>query len=234
MFSRREAAGDLGLVLRRRMAQHRTAKMIERVKLVERDNFDGRIYDELGKNKMGAPFHILPRINANYVKQRYDLRLMHGVQFGQNMVFDLGLPFTMDRAAERRFNTHMKAIYNRNRTMWEPFHISLCNYNPDNLALKRLVDDHSCRKYMWNVTQKCFTELFPREKIVYLSPKAKDVLTTFNHDDVYVMGATGDRGASLCHYKIKELGLRSAKLNVDPYFMRSSKNNFDIKEIFRI
>ena len=124
---------------------------------------------------------------------------------------------------------------------------------------------------MWNVSQKCFTDIFPRDKIVYLSPKAKDVLTTFNHDDIYVLGcyfaativgftvkfvtflssasyhimilifklgnfhvtlgATGDRGASLCHYKIKELGLRSAKLNVDPYFMRSSKNNFDIKEV---
>ena len=44
-------------------------------------------------------------------------------------------------------------------------------------------------------------------------------------------GATGDRGASLCHYKVKELGLRSAKLNLDPYFMRSSKNNFDVKEV---
>ena len=59
MFSRREAAGDLGLVLRRRMAQHRVAKMIERVKEVEQENFDGRIYDDIGKNKVSLKRMVL-------------------------------------------------------------------------------------------------------------------------------------------------------------------------------
>ena len=56
MFSRREAAGDLGLVVRRRMAQHRVARMMERVKEVEKENFDGRIHDDIGKNKVWAIF----------------------------------------------------------------------------------------------------------------------------------------------------------------------------------
>lgn len=233
-FSRRESVGDLGLVMKRRMAQFRMSRMMEKVKEVEKENFDGNIYNEIGKNKMGAPHNILHRINSNYVKMRYNPRVVHGVQFGQNMVFDLGLPFSMDRPAERRFNTHMKSVYNRNRTLWDPFNIFMCNYDPNNQALKRLVEDNACESYLWNVTQKCFSEIFPREKIVYLSPKSENVLTKFNHDDIYVIGATGDSGASLCHIKVKELGIRSARLNVDPYFMRSSQNNFDVKEIFRI
>ena len=44
-------------------------------------------------------------------------------------------------------------------------------------------------------------------------------------------GATGDTYAPLCHERIKELGLRSAKLDLDPYFLRASKNNFDVKEV---
>ena len=32
---------------------------------------------------MGAPHNILPRINSNYVKMRYNPRVVHGVQFGQ-------------------------------------------------------------------------------------------------------------------------------------------------------
>ena len=59
------------------------------------------------------------------------------------MVFDLGLPFTMERTAERRFNTHMKSVYNRNRTLWDPFNLFMCNYDPNNAALKRLVEDKS-------------------------------------------------------------------------------------------
>jgi len=234
MFSRREAAGDLGLVMKRRMAQHRVARMMEKVKAVEKDNFDGKVYNQIGQNKAGAPFNILPRIDSTYAKQRFHPRVLHGIQFGQNIVFDLGLPFNMDKSAERRFNTHMKSVYNRNRTLWDPFNIFMCNYDPSNLALKRLVDDHSCSSYLWNVTRKCFTDIFPRDKIVYLSPKSNQVLSEFHHDDIYVIGATGEHGSTLCHYKIKELGLRSARLNVDPYFMRSGKNNFDVKEMFRI
>lgn len=30
------------------------------------------------------------------------------------------------------------------------------------------------------------------------------------------------------------MGLRSARLDLDPYFLRASKNNFDVKEMFRI
>lgn len=51
MFSRRESAGDLGLVMKRRMAQYRISRMMAKVKEVEKDNFDGKIYNEIGKNK---------------------------------------------------------------------------------------------------------------------------------------------------------------------------------------
>jgi len=234
MFSRHETAGDMGLAMKRRMASFRMARMMNEVKNVEKDNFDGKIYDENGKNKAGVPENLIIRIDPKYVKSRYDHRVVHGVQFGQNIVFDLGLPFCMDRGAERRFNLHMKSVYNRNRTLWDPFNIFMCNYDSNNPALKRLVEDDSCARYLWNVTPKCFTDIFPREKIVYLSPKSNNVLTKYNHDDVYVIGATGSDGQSLCHIRVKELGIRSARFNTDPYFLRASKNNFNVKEVFRI
>jgi len=101
-------------------------------------------------------------------------------------------------------------------------------------VLKRLVSDPACSKYVWNISSRCFTHIFPHEKLVYLSPKSPNVLTRFNHDDVYVIGATGDGKSVLCWPKIKELGIRSARLNIDPYFYKSSKSNFTILDLFKI
>ena len=50
-FSRRESVGDMQVLLRRRMAQHRMSRILDKVKAAEKENFDGSIYDEKGKNK---------------------------------------------------------------------------------------------------------------------------------------------------------------------------------------
>ena len=42
----------MGLVMKRRMAQFRMARMMEKVKEKEKENFDGKIYNEIGKNKV--------------------------------------------------------------------------------------------------------------------------------------------------------------------------------------
>ena len=41
---------------------------------------------------------------------------------------------------------------------------------------------------LWNESNKCFLDLFPKHKIVYLSPESKHPLTSFSHDDIYVIG----------------------------------------------
>ena len=39
------------VLLRRRMAQHRMSRILDKVKAAEKENFDGTIYDKRGKNK---------------------------------------------------------------------------------------------------------------------------------------------------------------------------------------
>ena len=44
------------------------------------------------------------------------------------------------------------------------------------------------------ITEKHQTELFPKEKLVYLSPDSKNDLWQFDDDDIYVIGGLIDKG----------------------------------------
>ena len=52
---------------------------------------------------------------------------------------------------------------------------------------------HSFDDYLWNVTPECVTRVFPKERLVYLSPDSPNVLTEYSHEDVYILGALIDK-----------------------------------------
>ena len=63
------------------------------------------------------------------------------------------------------------------------------------------------------VTEKCYTELFPKENLVYLSPDSRNLLK-YNPNDIYIMGGLVDRSveknASLA--KAESKNIRHARL----------------------
>lgn len=72
---------------------------------------------------------------------------------------------------------------------------------------------------MWNVTSDCFTQVFPKDRLVYLSPDAPNVLTEYSHDDIYILGALIDKRIpkKYTFQKAQRLGVRSARLDLDSF-----------------
>ncbi len=70
-------------------------------------------------------------------------------------------------------------------------------------------------------TEDSFVDLFPKERLVYLTPDASDMLQTFDCDDVYLIGAIVDTAGTqmprATFAKAKQLGIRTAKLPLDKY-----------------
>jgi len=46
----------------------------------------------------------------------------------------------------------------------------------------------------YTMTDQHYLQCYDHSRIVYLSPNASSYMTTFNHDDVYVIGAIVDKG----------------------------------------
>ncbi|XP_031635378.1 mitochondrial ribonuclease P protein 1 homolog [Contarinia nasturtii] len=91
-------------------------------------------------------------------------------------------------------------------------------------------------KLPWNISPNDITDVFPVEKLVYLSPDAPDALEQFNADDCYVLGAIVDKGnrQPLTLAKSKRLGIRAARLPLEKYIEFNSHKTLTLDQMTRI
>ena len=162
-------------------------------------------------------------VDKQKTKKFQRLNHTYALDFGQPIVFDLKQDYRMSDGEASSFVQQMRGVYAANRTMWEPFQLHLCGYDPGLPGMRDLVESEQSRHYLWNVTEDCFSRLFPRERLVYLSPDAPELASEWRHDDVYVIGGVvdkSDRGGKMTLSKIKSLGIRSQRFDIDRYFKK--------------
>lgn len=71
---------------------------------------------------------------------------------------------------------------------------------------------------MVEIHEKCYTELYPKERLLMLTPDSPNDLE-YNFNDIYIVGGIVDRGHEqpLTMSKAKRLGLRTARLPLPGY-----------------
>ena len=85
----------------------------------------------------------------------------------------------------------MKELCLVNLLLREPYNIYLCNFDETDQVSVGLLS--AVPDYPWNVTYKCFTELFPRDNLVYMTPDSPNVASgEFRFDDIFILGACVD------------------------------------------
>lgn len=114
---------------------------------------------------------------------------------------------------------HFKYFYVDNRKNLRPFDVQLCNVNTKSGSAKhllKLMPNLLDENAPFDVFRQCYSDLYPREKLVYLTPYSPNVLENYNPDDVYVIGAVIDHGYNgpITLTKAKELGIRTAWLPI--------------------
>lgn len=120
----------------------------------------------------------------------------------------------MTKAAEG-----LKRVYSENRTHKTPLDLHLCGLKSNSVVIKRLSNIIPTLLKKGSPTEihsKCFTELFPKDRLVMLTPHSDKVLE-YNADDIYIVGGIVDiaRADPLTLSKSKQLGIRSARLPLD-------------------
>jgi len=176
------------------------------------------------------PFLIPPAIT----KWSQEYNLHYAIRFGQPLIFDLAQEREMNYYESSSFVRQMRQIYSDNRAQWEPFHIHLCNYDPELPGLKELAEGEQSAGYLWEVTKDCFTQRFPLERLVYLSPDAPEVASEWRHDDVYIVGGVVDKGGGdkMTLSKIKKMGIRSQRFDIDRYFTKKKTPAMTLDQVF--
>ncbi|KAB7498826.1 tRNA (guanine(9)-N1)-methyltransferase [Armadillidium nasatum] len=111
--------------------------------------------------------------------------------FNQPLVIDLDFYDYMKRREVTSLSEQLKISISRNKLSLEPFNLTLCNVDFDckkYQSLFKFMPNMAEPNFPINVTSESYLDIFPKEKLVYLTPDARDVMERFDHEAIYIIG----------------------------------------------
>ncbi|NXG00819.1 TM10C methyltransferase, partial [Sakesphorus luctuosus] len=176
---------------------------------------------------------------ASTMDKAYNWRAAQSMIFGQPLVFDMS--FEKEMSVREVANTVNQLVLSEgcNRRSLDPFHIHFCNFKDESLYHREFLKHYreAWSKLLITVTDQCYTEVFPKDKLIYLTADSPKVMKTFDHDKIYIVGSMVDRsikrGVSLA--QAKRLGLETAALPLDKYLLwNTGAKNLTLDQMMRI
>ena len=186
---------------------------IEDVKAFE----EGRRHIVYGLWKNG----IFLKLQGRQMDAAGNARVISARMFGQPIVIDNGYDAYMSR--QERVNTGQQFAHciGINRDHREPYFIHVCNYNYDDdtsMYMRKAVPNIHLPATPIEVHKESYLELFPKEKLVYLTPHCNDDLMDYDHEAVYIIGNivdTREKGQNRSLIKAKKEGILMKRLPLD-------------------
>ncbi|NXT80776.1 TM10C methyltransferase, partial [Zapornia atra] len=163
---------------------------------------------------------------ARSMDKAYNWRAAQSMIFGQPLIFDMS--YEKDMSVREVKNTVRQIVLSEssNRRSVDPFHIHFCNFKDDSLYHSEFIKHYreAWGRLLITVTDQCYTDIFPKEKLIYLTADSPKVMKTFDHDKIYIVGSMVDKsiktGVSLA--RAKRLGLETAALPLERYLLWNS------------
>ena len=134
----------------------------------------------------------------------YDITMDHYLndRVAQASMFDL--PVVYDHSYEPHMSQQelkntakqLALAFSVNREHKNPFPIQFCNVNFNGPVMKHLLKHIPTLynpEFPINISHKSYLDMFPREKLVYLTPHCRTEMTHFDYDSVYIIGSMVDR-----------------------------------------
>lgn len=149
-------------------------------------------------------------------------RLIRAMQFGPKLIFDCSFDSHLNKIESNNTAYQLSLCFALNRGHKNPFDLHLCNVDATSNTIKALtkyIPNLQTPSFPINLHEGDLTDVFPREKLVYLTPHCDTSLTEYNHDDIYIIGAIVDKQphGPLSSTRAKEMGIRMAKLPLDEH-----------------
>lgn len=199
-----------------------TAKLGRQLK--KQKNLEDRLAKEQIQDKPSESKNtIFLFIRKSTMNTFYYSRLAHSMMFGQPIIFDMGFEGYMRKQDVQRLCEQFLMGYGSNKIHPNPFHFVLSSNQSssmfqnclDNTRINKQEEEH----FLMTNSDQHYLNLYPKEKLVYLTPDAPSVLQTFDHDAIYIVGGLVDKIVSkpLTMAKAKREKLKMAKLPLDNY-----------------
>lgn len=198
------------------------------LKLEAQENFDG-----------GLKNTFLMKFWSRSEDTMYNWRAAQSLIFGQPLVFDMVYENYMARRELQNTVNQLMESEGFNRRSADPFHLHYCNLEVGSPYHKEFIKRYgeAWDHLLVTVTKKAHVEIFPRDQLVYLTADSPNVMQTFDHDKIYIIGCLVDKsiqtGVSLA--RAKRLKLATARLPLDRYLQwGEGAKNLTLDQMMRI
>ncbi|XP_043512897.1 tRNA methyltransferase 10 homolog A isoform X1 [Frieseomelitta varia] len=124
--------------------------------------------------------------------------------------------------------------YTLNRRAIAPMQFSLTSFNGKS---KTDMQKHNGYEH-WDVKfhAEPYLDIYPKEKIIYLTSESENVITQLEHDYVYVIGGLVDHNShkGLCHKLALQAGVRHGRLPLDKFLNMKARKVLTVDHVFEI
>lgn len=167
--------------------------------------------------------NITEQFHKLQVKIEFSFRALWQVALNKpKLIFDCGYSLQMTSRENKETAKQLTYCFGLNRSHQTPFVLHYCNMNFQSWLWSRFencIPTVTKRRLPLQIHSEDFVGLFPKEKLVVLTPDAPTVLREYNPDDHYVISAIVDRGdrKPLTLAKAKQYDIRTARLPLESY-----------------
>lgn len=115
---------------------------------------------------------------------------------GQPIVVDCSYEDSMIFREAVNAAKQMTYVFGDNRIHKDPFDVHMCNVNKQGTFYEHLQKNIPSLEEPWlplNIHTKSYLDVFPKEKLVYLTPHCRNELTEYDHDAIYIIGCMVDK-----------------------------------------
>ncbi|UJR30991.1 hypothetical protein I4U23_018502 [Adineta vaga] len=181
-------------------------------------------------------FRHLGRQNEKYVREQ---TLLAPARLGEMLVIDCGFEQEHARAYHLlNLVDQVQYLFAELHRYHSPSFVYLCNLSQDG----RLQTEFNRRAPLDNLclqaTASSYLDIFPQEKLIYLSPDSNVEMTSFDHDAVYIIGGIIDITGKkpLTFGKAKRENIKHQRFPIDRYvkFGGGSGKTLTIDQVYNI
>ncbi len=165
-----------------------------------------------------SPFR---HISSNSLKQVRDGRLLSAFRVAESpkLVLDFQFHEFNSFKAMRSLVKQFVHLYSDLAEDDHAFQIHFCNFDEKTNPFKKFFDVLSIdlNRFVVHSTPKSYLELFPKNKLRYLSPNSKSELVEFDPDHVYIIGMLQDNQNKkpYTYSQAQTEGIKSVRLPLD-------------------
>ncbi|XP_013186516.2 tRNA methyltransferase 10 homolog A isoform X1 [Amyelois transitella] len=174
--------------------------------------------------------------NIDFGPSRKALKKMNQERSKQNIGVIIDLSFDDLMIQKDRFKVIKQILrcYSLNRRSNMPFSFYVTSFGGKS---KNAMSRHNGYEH-WDVEfhEKSYLELFPKEKLIYLTSESDNVIEHFDENTFYVIGGLVDHNKhkGLCHKIANEQGIRHAQLPLNKYVNMKTRKVLTIDQVFEI